>query len=76
MLIVGAYDRGARSLALIVAGLSKITFIVLVLAHGGRFLGYQAGVAVVIDSIEVALFAAYLVAAPPQTANAGPHPSM
>ena len=63
MLIYGAFNPPTRSLVLIVAALSKAIFIGLVLSHGGRYLGHQAGVAVVVDSMMVALFAWYLLAA-------------
>lgn len=63
MLIYGAFDAASRPLVLTVAGLSKLTFIGLVLAHGGLFLGAQAGVAIAIDGVMVLLFAAYLVGA-------------
>jgi hypothetical protein len=62
MLIYGARNPSVRSLALIVAGASKAIFGGLVLSHGGRFLGYQAGVAVVVDLLWVAVFASYLLA--------------
>lgn len=61
MLIYGAYDRPSRPLVLIVAGTSKLVFIALVLSHGARYVSHQAGVAVVVDLIMVALFIAYLV---------------
>jgi uncharacterized membrane protein len=62
MLVYGAFDATARPLVLIVAGLSKIVFIALILTAGRQFLSHQAGVAVVSDIIQVALFAAYLLA--------------
>jgi len=34
----------------------------LVLSHGGRFLGSQAGVAVAVDAMWVIVFASYLLA--------------
>jgi hypothetical protein len=34
----------------------------LVLSHGGRFLGHQAGIAVAVDLLWVAVFAAYFLA--------------
>jgi hypothetical protein len=71
MLIYGARKPAVRPLALAVAGASKAIFIALVLAHGGRFLGYQAGIAVVIDLVWVVVFAVYLVAAR-RTPTAGP----
>ena len=61
MLIYGAYDRNARPLVLIVAGASKLVFIGLVLAHGRQFLGHQVGLAILIDSVMVAIFIGYLV---------------
>lgn len=62
MLIYGAFDEPSRPLALAVAVISKIVFIGLVLAQGSRFLGKQAGVAVVVDAVMIALFGAYLYA--------------
>jgi hypothetical protein len=62
MLIYGAFNVSARPLVLVVAGLSKVAFLSLLLVFGQPFLGHQAGVAVVSDSIQVALFIAYLVA--------------
>lgn len=62
MLIYGAFHLAARPLILTVAGLSKVAFLVLLALFGQSFLAYQAGVAVVSDLIQVALFAAYLVA--------------
>ena len=52
-----------RTLVLIVAAASKAFFVGLVLSHGTRFLGYQAGIAVVIDSVMVLLFVWHLLAA-------------
>ena len=63
MLIYGAFNPIQRPVVLIVAGASKMTFIALVLSEGTRYLGYQAGVAVAIDSVMVLLFTWYLVAA-------------
>ena len=60
MLIYAARRPELRPMALSVAGLSKAIFIALVLSHGRLFLGYQAGIAVVIDLVWVAVFAAYL----------------
>jgi hypothetical protein len=62
MLIYGARNPAARPLALTVAGASKAIFIVLVLSHGGRFLGYQAGIAVAVDLLWVAVFTWYFLA--------------
>jgi len=63
MLIYGAFDPKGRPLILIVAGVGKAIFIALVLSQGGRYLGHQAGLAVAIDSVMIALFAWYLLAA-------------
>jgi len=51
-----------RTLVLVVAGVSKVIFVVLVLSEGTRYLSYQAGVAIAIDSVMVILFAWYLIA--------------
>lgn len=61
MLIYGAYDPRGRPLILTVAGLSKLIFIGLVLAHGRRYIDHQAGLAIMIDLVMVAVFIAYLV---------------
>ena len=61
MLIYGAFDPPGRPLILTVAGLSKIVFIWLVVAQGGRYLDH-AGVGIGIDAVMVALFVAYLAA--------------
>ena len=61
-LIYAARKPAVRPLALTVAGASKAVFIALVLSHGGRFLGYQAGIAVFVDVLWVIVFASYLLA--------------
>ena len=68
MLIYGAFDPPGRPFIVSIAGLSKLVFIGLVLTQGRQFLGYQAGVAVVIDAVWVALFIVYLIGA--RTASA------
>lgn len=78
MLIYGAFVPPARRLVLSVAALSKTAFILLMLTIGKAYLGQDIGAAVVIDSIEVLIFAAYLLStrhparAPAQTANTSP----
>lgn len=62
MLAYAAFNPEWRALVLIFTGAGKLMFIGLVLAHGRRFLSRQAGVAIVLDAIMVALFAAYLIA--------------
>jgi hypothetical protein len=61
MLIYGAYDPPGRPLILTIAGVSKLIFIGLVLSYGKQYLGHQAGLAVAIDLVMVALFIVYLV---------------
>lgn len=60
LLIYGALHKPVREAALIVAGASKIAFIVLVLSQGERYLG-GLGTAVAVDSVMVALFAVFLI---------------
>ena len=64
MLLYGAFQPHTRPLVLSVAGVSKLVFIALVLAQGGRFLSHQAGFAVAADSLMVVLYATYLFARP------------
>ena len=67
MLIYGAFHAPSRPLALTVATLSKVVFITLVLSQGQQFMAYQAGQAVMIDSVMVALFVLYLLGSPRAT---------
>jgi hypothetical protein len=46
----------------IIAGAGKAVFVALVLSQGDRYLGHQAGIAVVIDSLMIGVFAWYLFA--------------
>ncbi len=62
MLIYGAFNPPTRPLILTVAGLSKLTFIGLILFYGRQFLGHQAGVSIAVDFLMVVLFIGYLVA--------------
>ena len=61
-LIYGAFVPVARPPILVIAGVSKAIFIVLVLAHGSRFLSGQAAVAVALDAVWVVLFGWFLLA--------------
>ncbi len=63
MLIYGGVEPQQRPLILIVAGISKAVFIALVLSQGQRYLGYQAGIAIMIDLLMIGLFSWYLIAA-------------
>ena len=62
MLIYGAFHPAVRPLVLTVAGLSKVTFIGLVLAYGTQYLGNSVGVAIAVDAVMVLLFLCYLIA--------------
>lgn len=64
MLIYGAFSEVNRQMVLVVATLSKLAFIALVLTLGRQFLQFQVGTAVIVDSVMVVLFLAYLVVAP------------
>ena len=61
MLIYGAFNPASRPMALMVAAVSKLTFITLVLVHGQRYLGEQAGIAIGVDAVWVLLFVLYFV---------------
>ena len=61
MLIYGAFNPPTRPLVLTVAGLSKLTFIGLVLTYGTQYLGDQAGVSIAVDLVMVVLFICYLI---------------
>ena len=61
MLIYGAYDPPSRPLIVTVAGLSKLTFIALVLLHGRQYLGHQVGISIAVDLVMVVLFIAFLI---------------
>lgn len=60
MLIHGAFNAQSRTLALLVAGSSKLVFIGLLLSYGRQYLGQRAGLAIAIDAMWVVLFACYL----------------
>jgi hypothetical protein len=62
LLIYGAFSEANRRMALLFAVASKVAFIALVLVHGQQFLRFQVGTALIVDSIMVVLFIAYLVA--------------
>ena len=60
MLIYGAFVPPARRLVLSVATISKIWFVALLLTVGSDYLNQPIRVAVIVDSLEVLLFAAYV----------------
>jgi hypothetical protein len=60
MLIYGAFVAPARRLVLSVATLSKAMFVTLLVTVGRDYLDQSIRTAVVIDGLEVLIFAAYL----------------
>lgn len=60
MLIYGAFNPANRRFALVIAGTSKVVFILLILVFGAQYLS-RAGLALAVDSILICLFAIYLV---------------
>lgn len=64
ILVFAAFHPPSRLVAAAAAIASKTVFIALVLSKGSAYLGYQAGVAVVADSVMVLLFLAYLSTRP------------
>ncbi len=62
LLVYAAFTPSVRPVALVFVGLTKLSFITLVLMAGGGFLKKQAGLAVIVDGVMVALFVAYLLA--------------
>ena len=60
MLLYGAFNPPVRPLVLTVAAASKVTFIALVVSHGTRYTGGQAGISIAVDSVMVLVFGAYL----------------
>ena len=62
LLIYAAYAPEIRPAALTFAGAGKLFFVLLILSQPKRFFRGQAVLAVVLDSLMVLLFAAYLLA--------------
>ena len=61
MLIYGAFTESVRRFVLVIAGTSKIIFILLVLSSNESYMGFGAGTAAVVDAIMVVLYIAYLL---------------
>jgi len=59
-LVYAGWSGTAQVPILLIAGASKIAFIGLVVSHGRRYLSRQAGLAIGIDAVFVALYAAIL----------------
>jgi hypothetical protein len=64
LLIYGAFRPSVRKLTLVVAGASKVAFVALILAQGDRYMT-GLGTAVIVDSVMVVLFAAYVILGKP-----------
>jgi hypothetical protein len=60
MLIYGGFRPQSRRLVLVVAGASKVVFILLIVSFGPQFLP-RAGTAVAVDTVMISLFAIYLL---------------
>ncbi|MBM9548039.1 hypothetical protein JWG40_13485 [Leptospira sp. 201903074] len=60
MLVYGAYNEPNRNLVLVVASISKSTFVILNLIYGSAYFA-KSGVALVFDSILVIIFVLYLL---------------
>lgn len=61
MLIYGAFNALVRRFVLVIAGISKIIFIILVLTSNQSGLGMGAVTAVITDAIMVVLYIVYLL---------------
>jgi hypothetical protein len=62
MLIYGAFKPSVRNYSLVIVGVSKSVFIALAVLFGTEYLGFDLGRAVVVDTVMILLFAAYLIA--------------
>lgn len=60
MLVYGAYNEPNRNLVLVVASISKSTFVLLNLIYGSAYFA-KSGIALVFDSVLVILFVLYLL---------------
>ena len=60
MLIYGAINSSVRRPVLLIAILSKVSFIVLILLYGGQFLS-KVAVSLAFDTLVVIIFVVYLV---------------
>lgn len=67
-LVYAAFTPEVRSAAMIVVGAGKLAFILLMLSQPSRFLKGQGLVAVIIDTIMIAVLATYLWATQGQPA--------
>lgn len=68
LLVYAGFNPAIRPPVLIFVGAGKLAFILLIFSQAGRFLKGQALIAVIIDGLMIALFAAYLLATQGQPA--------
>jgi hypothetical protein len=61
MLIYGAFTSSLRNFVLVIVTINKIIFVVLVLTSSRSYLEHGAGTAVIIDSVMILFYVAYLV---------------
>ena len=61
MLIYGAFTESVRRFVLVIAGISKVIFILLVLSSNESYMRFGAGTAVIADSAMVILYIIYLI---------------
>ncbi|WP_113923377.1 hypothetical protein [Cognataquiflexum aquatile] len=61
MLIYGAFKPAVRAYSLVIAGISKTIFVILVLSFGSQYMSFGAGTAVIVDIIMILLFVLYLL---------------
>lgn len=61
MLIYGAFTESVRRFVLVIAGSSKIIFIMLVLSSNESYIGFGIGTAVIVDAVMVVLCITYLL---------------
>lgn len=60
-LIYGAFVPKVQLFALTMAIISKAIFITLVMLYGKSYLGFDIGIAVIVDSVMIILFTSYLM---------------
>lgn len=61
MLIYGAFKPTVRAYSLVIAGISKTIFVILILSFGSQYMSFGAGTAVIVDIIMILLFVLYLL---------------
>ncbi len=64
MLIYGAFVPAVRRFTVVITGISKLVFISLVISSGLSYFKLGVGTAVIVDSVMVVLFMAYILLSP------------